>query len=420
MRGSFAALAIRNYAILWIGSLGSFTAFFMSTVVQSIVAFELTGKNSAVGVVLLGQGLASAVLGPFGGAVADRISKRLINAVCQSVITVVFLAIGTLIAFDRITLFHLAAGSFLIGTMFAFMGPARQAWVVELVAPELRANAVALNQVALNAARIWAPALAGLMVAVAAIGADGAYFAMAALYAAVTILLLMMPPSTPIPSTASRSIFGDMIAGFCYVRHQPRLRWMLTMFFVMIVLGLSSMTVLPGLLQNELGQDLSKLGVIQTVNAVGGLIASLAVASIAGSAKALKVYSAGALLTGVALVLTGLTPTFGFIFIPMLLTGIGIGAFQTLNGSVIVTESDPAYYGRVISLTSLAFSGFMLMGFPVGLAADRWGERPTLVVLGASIMVLVAIISPIIARAPHGVRHDEAPAEVAAGGGSGS
>ena len=115
--------------------------------------------------------------------------------------------------------------------------------------------------------------------------------------------------------------------------------------------------------------------------------------------------------------LTGLTPTFGFIFIPMLLTGIGTGAFQTLNGSVIVTEADPAYYGRVISLTSLAFSGFMLMGLPVGLAADRWGERPTLVVLGATVMILVAIISPIIARAPHGVRHDEAPSEVAAGGG---
>jgi MFS family permease len=417
VRGSFAALAIRNYAILWVGSLGSFTAFFMSTVVQSIVAFELTGKNSAVGVVLLGQGLASAVLGPFGGAVADRISKRLINAVCQSVITVVFLSIGTLIALDQIALFHLAAGSFVIGTMFAFMGPARQAWVVELVGPELRANAVALNQVALNAARIWAPALAGLMVAVAAIGAEGAYFAMAALYAAVTLLLLMMPPSKPIPAIAGRSIFGDMIAGFRYVQHQPRLRWMLTMFFVMIVLGLSSMTVLPGLLENELGQDVSKLGVIQTVNAVGGLIASLAVASIAGSPKALKVYSAGALLTGAALVLTGLTPTFGFIFIPMLLTGIGTGAFQTLNGSVIVTEADPAYYGRVISLTSLAFSGFMLMGLPVGLAADRWGERPTLVVLGATVMILVAIISPIIARAPHGVRHDEAPSEVAAGGG---
>jgi predicted MFS family arabinose efflux permease len=417
VRGSFAALAIRNYAILWVGSLGSFTAFFMSTVVQSIVAFELTGKNSAVGVVLLGQGLASAVLGPFGGAVADRISKRLINAVCQSVITIVFFSIGTLIALERIELFHLAAGSFVIGTMFAFMGPARQAWVVELVGPELRANAVALNQVALNAARIWAPALAGLMVAVAAIGAEGAYFAMGGLYAAVTLLLLLMPPSKPIPATADRSIFGDMIAGFRYVQHQPRLRWMLTMFFVMIVLGLSSMTVLPGLLENELGQDVEKIGIIQTVNAVGGLIASLLVASIAGSPKALKVYSGGALLTGAALVMTGLTPTFGFIFVPMLLTGIGTGAFQTLNGSVIVTEADPAYYGRVISLTSLAFSGFMLMGLPVGLAADRWGERPTLVALGVTVMLLVAVISPIIARAPSGARHEDEASDVVAGGG---
>ena len=193
--------------------------------------------------------------------------------------------------------------------------------------------------------------------------------------------------------------------------------WTIVFFFVMIVLGLSSMTVLPGLLENELGQDVEKIGIIQTVNAVGGLVASLLVASIAGSPKALKVYSAGALLTGAALVMTGLTPTFGFIFVPMLLTGIGTGAFQTLNGSVIVTEADPAYYGRVISLTSLAFSGFMLMGLPVGLAADRWGERPTLVALGVTVMVLVAVISPIIARAPSGARHDDEVSDVVAGGG---
>ncbi len=161
VRGSFAALAVRNYAILWTGSLSTFTAFFMSTIVQAIVAFELTGKNGAVGFVLLGQGIAMAVLGPFGGAVADRASKRLVSAIGAAVITAVFVVIGALLAADAIALWHLAAGSFVIGTMFAFMGPARQAWVVDLVEEDLRPNAVALNQVALNAARIWAPAIGG-------------------------------------------------------------------------------------------------------------------------------------------------------------------------------------------------------------------------------------------------------------------
>ena len=373
MRGSFAALAIRNYAILWAGSLGTFTAFFMSTIVQAIVAFELTGRNGAVGFVLLGQGISMAVLGPFGGAIADRASKRLVSAIGAAVITGVFVVVGTLLAVDRIELYHLALGSFVIGTMFAFMGPARQAWVVDLVEEELRPNAVALNQVALNASRVWAPAIGGLLVSISFIGASGAYFFMAALYGATTFSLLLLPASKPSP-TGGRSMLEDMVAGVRYVHSQPRLRWMLVLFFAMIVLGLSSTTVLPGLLANELGESVGQFGPLQAANAAGGLAASLAVAGIAGSSRALLIYSLGALLTGVALILTGVSPNLLILFVPMFLTGLGTGAFQTLNSAVIIIESDPAYYGRVISLTSMAFAGFMLAGLPVGLAADAWGE----------------------------------------------
>ena len=142
----------------------------------------------------------------------------------------------------------------------------------------------------------------------------------------------------------------------------------------MIVLGLSSTTVLPGLLANELGESVGQFGPLQAANAAGGLAASLAVAGIAGSSRALLIYSLGALLTGVALILTGVSPNLLILFVPMFLTGLGTGAFQTLNSAVIIIESDPAYYGRVISLTSMAFAGFMLAGLPVGLAADAWGE----------------------------------------------
>ena len=399
MRNSFAALAVRNYAILWGGSLATFTAFFMSTIVQAIVAFELTGKDSAVGVVLLGQGISMTILGPFGGAVADRASKRLVSALSATVITIVFLAIGILLALERIEVYHLAIGSFFIGAMFAFMGPARQAWVVELVGEDLRANAVALNQVALNAARIWAPAIAAGLIAISFVGAAGAYFLMSALYGVAATSLLLLPASSPRATGGDRSVLQDMVAGVKYVQAQPRLRWMLVLFFAMIVLGLSSVTVLPGLLENELDVGLEPFGLLQTANAVGGLAASLAVAGIAGSPRALTVYSAGALLTGIALVLTGLSPNLLFLFFPMVLTGLGAGAFQTLNSAVIVMEAEPAYYGRVTSLTSLAFAGFMLAGLPVGLAADAFGERITLIVMGVLTIVIVLVLWPVIARA---------------------
>lgn len=399
-RDVFAALSIRHFAVLWAGSLTSFTAFFMSTVVQSIVAFELTGRNSAVGVVLLGQGLSSLLLGPLGGAYADRVSKKTVSLACQSVITLVFFGTGLLIAFDRIELYHLFLGSLIVGAMFAFMGPARQAWVVELVGEDLRANAVALNQVALNASRVVAPGIAGLMVAVAIIGAEGAYFAMAVLYLGVVLSVMTLPPSRPSDASArQRSVVGDMVAGWSYVVGQPRLRTMILLFYAMIMLGLSSTTAFPGLVENELGRSVEDIGVMSSVSAVGGLIASLLVAPIAGSRRALPVYAAGGVLTGLSLVLTGLTPTFLLVFGPMFLMGLGTGAFQTLNSAVIVTESEPQYYGRVISLTSMAFGAFMLASLPVGLAADAFGERATLVAIGLLIVLCVAILAPMIARA---------------------
>ena len=166
-----------------------------------------------------------------------------------------------------------------------------------------------------------------------------------------------------------------MLAGWRYVIRQPRLRTMILLFYCMIMLGLSSTTAFPGLVENELGRRVEDIGVMSSVSAVGGLLASVFVAPIAGSRRALPVYAAGGVLTGLSLVLVGLTPTFLLVFGPMFLMGLGTGAFQTLNSAVIVTESEPQYYGRVISLTSMAFGAFMLASLPVGLAADAWGER---------------------------------------------
>src|SRR5688572_26697222 len=97
-------LALRNpqYRILWAGTTLSFLAFMMSSIVQSVVAFDLTGKNGAVGFVALGMGVATIVVAPFGGVVADRVSKRKMLLIGQCVIGVNFLAVGVLIVTDQI------------------------------------------------------------------------------------------------------------------------------------------------------------------------------------------------------------------------------------------------------------------------------------------------------------------------------
>lgn len=398
MKNSFDALAHTNFRLLWISSLSSMTSFFMYVVIQSIVAFELTGQNSAVGLVMIGQGLAMTFLGPIGGAIADRVSKKRINLISQSIMTYVFLANGTLLLFDVLELWHLIVNSFVLGVASSFMMPARQGWVVEIVPTQLRGNAIALSQVALNATRIWAPAIGGLMISAAYFGAAGAYYAMAAFNIIGVIIMLILPNTKPIAHKKGESVLAGVKLGVLYLRQEPRLGWMMVFFFLMIMIGMSSVTALPGLLENQLNSSAKEFGVLQAVTAVGGLAASLAVAGYAASKRALNIYSAGAALMGVAVIATGLSPSYAIVIIPVLLTGVGMGMFQTLNSAIIAIDCDPKFFGRVSSLIGMSFAAFMLIGWPVGYLADRAGERVAFVVMGSLVLVGVVVLTRIISR----------------------
>ena len=221
---TFAALSVRPFRILWFGTLGSFIAFFMSTVVQSVVAFELVGTNTAVGVVVFGQGISMALLGPVGGAYADRWPKRRVVAAGQLVAASVFGGLAVFLWAERLHIAHLAFGSFMIGAAFAFLGPARQALVVDLVPETRRGNAMAINNVANTGSRVIGPAIAGALLGWPLAGAAGAYVAMASLYLMSALSLLWIPKSIVRPGANERHVLGDVADGLRYVWHYRRLR----------------------------------------------------------------------------------------------------------------------------------------------------------------------------------------------------
>ncbi|MCC7363792.1 MAG: MFS transporter [Dehalococcoidia bacterium] len=403
---TFSALSNQQFRTVWVGTLLAFISFFMSTVAQAIVAFDLTGKNSAVGVVVFGQGLGQMIFGPIGGAAADRFSKRMVVMVCQAAITFAFGAVGVLLVFDWLTVWLLALSSFIVGSAFGFLGPARTSLMVEYVGPEKRGNAVALSQVALNASRVVGPAIVGGLIAIFFVREAGAYLVMAGLYAASLVTTWILPPSPRDGfRSAGRNVFTDMAVGMRYVWQIPRLRLFVLSYVVVIMCGFPYVAVLPGLLENELGQDEGALTIVYTATAAGGLVASLAVASLADSKLASIVYPAMALLFGVTLIATGLSPNYLAVIIVMFVLGIGSGGFQTLNGALVAQASDPEYFGRVLSLTFLAFAAFGLIALPVGLAADHWGERSVLVAMGAIVsgaMVLFAIAAARVSNKTEG------------------
>ena len=381
----------RNFRILWTGSFLAFVAFFMSTVVQSVVAFDLSGNNRAVGFVVFAQGIAQLALGPLGGALADRLSKKAVILTCQATIFAAFVVLGLLVATDVIEVIYLALGSFVIGIAFSFLGPSRQAFMLELVDTNRRGNAVALSQVALNASRILAPLLAGIMLNVGILGAGGAFFGMGALYIGAIACTVSLPASRKPDSGSKRTVLGDIAGGLSYVARTPHLRLLVLSYVLVIMFGFTYISVLPGLVENELHRKANSITVLLGINAVGGLIASLGVASRADSPHARTIYTSMCLIFGVALIVTGFAPTFLVLAVAMFVVGFGAGGFQTLNGAIVSHTTEPEYFGRVVSLTFLAFAASSVIALPIGFFADAVGERPTIWAMGGVVTATTVI-----------------------------
>jgi len=384
---TFAALAIRPFRILWLGTFTSFLAFFMSTIVNSVVAFQLTGANRSVGVVLFAQGLAMFLLVPFGGAFADRWPKRRVVAAGQSTTSTVFLTAAVLVASGRIEVWQLAAGALVLGVCFAFVGPARQALLVEIVPAVRRGNAMALSQVANNASRVGGPAAAGVLLAWTAVGASGAYLVMALLYALAAVSLVLLPRSTG-RANPTTNVWSDVLDGLRYLGGQPRLRVLVVLFVAVTMAGFPYVTVLPGLVENQLGHPAEAISLLMGVAAAGGLSSSVLVARLADTPRARPLTLSLALAFGAALVGLAAAPSYAGAVAAAFVLGAASGGFQTLATAVVIHETDPIFIGRVMALTLMAFAGFGLLGLPIGLLADAIGERGALAAMGLTVCAI--------------------------------
>jgi MFS family permease len=382
LEATFGSLRVRSFRILWFGTILSFVAFFMSTVVQSVVAFELVGANSAVGWVVFGQGIAMAALGPLGGALADRWPKRRMVAMGQLAASAVFATLAVLMATDSMHIAWLALGSLLIGATFAFLGPARQALVVDLVPEAQRGNAMAINAMANTGSRVFGPALAGALLGWKTSGAVGAFATMSVFYGVSATLVGWLPRSRVRAGATDHHVFADVADGLRYIRYHPRLLLLIGFFVSVILLGFPHVTVLPGYIVNGFGRAPSDVSQLYLASAVGALLASVMVARYADSPSATSIYSALAVGFGLSLIAVALAPTFELAGLGMVAVGAASGGFQSLTGAVIAREAEARYIGRVMSITLVAFGAFGLMALPTGLLADAVGERPTLATLG--------------------------------------
>jgi len=375
------------YRIVLFGSALAFISFNAWSPAQGVVAYELTGNNGAVGIVIFGQGVAMTILNPFSGALADRMSKRFLILACQIVAFVTMATTGVLVMLDLISIPLLALASFSVGTMFAFNGPARNALLGDLIPEERLGNAVALMQVGANFARTAAPFIAGALLAWEAVGATGTYFFMAGIMAIVIMTYRRLPPTPVRANRNETSLMQDIRVGWQHVRKDPYLMHHIIAYHVVAMLGFGYVVLIPGFSINVLDSGNAGVGILLGAAAAGGVVTSLVATGFADSRHAGTLLHMATLGLGLSLVATGFAPNLLVAVLTMALVGGGSSAFQTLNNVVALQHSKAEFYGRVMGFMFMAWGFTNLAGLPVGFLADEFGERTLISGMGVSLCI---------------------------------
>ena len=391
---TFAALSNPNYRRFISGQAISLAGTWMQTIAQSWLVLQLTNSPTAIGAVVALQMLPVLLLGPYAGVVADRVDKRRMMIILQSMMGALALVLGLLVITGLVQLWHVYVLAMLLGLNTCFENPARQAFVLEMVGPGHLRNAVSLNSVLANAARAIGPAIAGIVIAAGGIGL--CFLLNAASFVAVVVSLVRLDTSALSPTVPTKRAPGQLREGLRYVAGEPLIAVPLAMMALVGCLAYEFQVVLPVVAQDTFGGDARTYGFLTASMGVGAVVGGLFVA--ARGRTGLRALVIASLAFGLAMSIVALAPNLVVALVGMTLVGATSVAFLSMGNSSLQLAAAPTMRGRVMALWAVAFLGSTPIGGPIaGAVSQAWGGRAGLA-LGASACLVAALMGLIAMR----------------------
>jgi MFS family permease len=360
--GTFRALAHRDFRLLWAALVVSAVGTWMQIVAQALLVLDIShGSAVALGAVSLAQALAFFVFSLFGGALADRVDKRRLLLVTQSLCMVFAVLLGVLTATHVVRVWMVVVLAFFQGTALSFDQPTRAALIPELVPKEELLNALSLQSIIFTGASAVGPALAGI--ALPSIGYAGNFFANAASYFAVLGALHAI--RAPHPSTSSptrtpspRAIRESLDA----VRKDAALPWILLVYGALLFFGPSPPLLLPVMSARILHLDPARLGILFAASGAGAVAGGLGLASAGNPPHKGRIVVVAALAWCASLAAFAAARSFPASLAALLFVG-ACGAVVTATSITLMqTCVPPNMRGRVMSLNTLLIMGVRPLG----------------------------------------------------------
>ena len=383
-RRTFASLRKhRNYRLFFAGQLVSLPGTWMQRIAQAWFVLQLTHSPVAVGILAVAQFLPFTVLGLFAGVVVDRLDARRTVVWTQAAQMALASVLAALALAGVAQPWHVYVIAALNGALLVLDAPARQALTYRMVGPAELPNAVALNSSLFNAARIFGPAVGGVLIA--AVGVGWCFALNAASFLAVLTGLLAMRASEfhPLVRRELPTILRGTREGLAYVRRRPQMLIVLATVVVLSTFCFNFNVLLPVLAKRTLHAGPQTLGLLSALFGAGALVGALLAA--AQNRARLKVMVVGGLLFTCSELL--LAPERSTLVVGVLLffTGVGFTLWTSHSNSALQLEAPDHLRGRVVGLYYYAFNGMgPVGGMLAGWLMARGGTELALAVAGVA------------------------------------
>lgn len=385
----FASLRHRNFRLFFAGQTTSLVGTWMQSVAQGWLVLQLTNSAFAVGLVSAVSALPVLLFSLPAGVIVDRANKHRIIVICQALMLVDSLVLTILVASHRVQAWHVGVLAAIVGLLSAIEIPARQSFIVELVAREDLTNAIALNSSAYNAARIIGPAVAGVLIA--EVGLAVCFGLNALSYAAVIVGLLAMRR----PAWEAPPAMGDGLArfreGIGFARSDRRVWALIVMTAVFGIFGFPFVVLLPIFARDILHVGARGLGVMSAFVGVGAVLSALGLAAFSPMLRRGALVRWSGPVFGLSVVLFAYARWYPAALFMLALSGFTMVANNAATNTMLQGIVPDALRGRVMSFWTFVFVGFAPIGsLQAGWLSEYFGA-PNAVAIGGAISALASV-----------------------------
>ncbi|MBC7360962.1 MAG: MFS transporter [Candidatus Aminicenantes bacterium] len=388
---TFYALKYPNYRLWFWGQLISVFGSWMQMTAQAFLVYEITQSPAYLGYVGFAAGLPTWLFMLYGGVVADRIPRRRILIITQSTLMILAFILAALVFLHLVKPWHIIILAFAGGIVNAFDAPARQAFVMEMIEPDALTNAIALNSAMFNTAQALGPAAGGIIYA--AMGPAWCFTINGISFIAVIVALALMKLKPFKPRETDNSLVQDLKEGISYVLNHPTIRILVLTVAITTLFGRAFITLLPAWAVQILHGDARTNGFLQTASGLGALVGALFIASFSQHLSRGKLLTIGTFLFPVSIILFALSRFLPLSLLLLFFSGIAIIMIFNLCNALVQIHTPEAIRGRVMSIYSFVFFGFMpFAALWIGGAAHLLGEKiPVFAAASISLIYAAAI-----------------------------